>query len=415
MKNLLSFCFILILVSSCSQYSDESRKKNAKNAVIADSLTHQLNAIHQRRNFNGFAVAIVDTSGAVYQKGIGFSDVRKQKVYTTNTVQNIASISKTLIGISLMKAQEMELLNLDDPVNDYLPFEIENPLYPDEDITIRHLATHTSSIKDTDLYSDKSYILKDKLDSTQSNLEELSENFNPKENKIRIGEFLERYFSEDSDWYDKKPFLDTRPGELFEYTNVGATLAACVIEIAAEKPYSEFATEHIFEPLKMKSSGWDFDEVDYNSFSTLYSSLENVIPHYSLITYPDGGLITSINDLGLYLSELIRGYSGKGTLLTNESYHELFKYQLKPENFTEQDEEHPYNDEYNAGIFMGFSAKGYIGHSGGDPGVASLMMFNAESGVGRILFTNTNVNNQAGVDAFWGIWNTLGDYSEKLN
>jgi len=413
MNKLLIMCLIGLLAFSCSQVPKEA-VPNAKNKALADSLNQRLNTIHAQKNFNGFAVAIVDTTGAIYQNGIGFSDVEKQKAYASNTVQNIASISKTLIGISLMKAQEMELLKLDDPANNYLPFKVRNPYYRDQEITIRHLATHTSSITDTDVYSDKSYILKEALDSTQSNLEELSENFNPADTKITIAEFLEKYFSEEGEWYSEQAFLDKEPGELFEYTNVGATLAAYIIELAAKKPYSEFVEEHIFKPLKMESSGLDFKDVDYNNFSTLYSSLNNEIPHYSLITYPDGGLITSINDLSLYLAELIKGYSGKGTLISPESYNELFKYQLKAENFTEQNEDHPYNDEYNAGIFMGFSAKGYVGHSGGDPGVASLMMFDSKSKVGRILFTNTNINNKEAGDAFWAIWDVLGEYGEKM-
>ena len=42
-------------------------------------------------------------------------DVKGQKPYSENTVQNIGSISKTFIGIALLKAQELGMLNLDDP------------------------------------------------------------------------------------------------------------------------------------------------------------------------------------------------------------------------------------------------------------------------------------------------------------
>lgn len=51
--------------------------------------------------------------------------------------------------------------------------------------------------------------------------------------------------------------------------------------------------------------------------------------------------------------------------------------------------DHPYKDDYQIGIFIGFSAMENIGHTGGDPGVSSLMFFNAEDKTGRILLVNT--------------------------
>ncbi|MEL7123762.1 MAG: hypothetical protein AAFO07_30255 [Bacteroidota bacterium] len=77
----------------------------------------------------------------------------------------------------------------------------------------------------------------------------------------------------------------------------------------------------------------------------LYARKDTLLPFYSLITYPDGGLITSVNDLSKYLIELIRAHSGAGMLLTQESYKELFKTQLSDNNFEERDAENPYNDE----------------------------------------------------------------------
>lgn len=116
----------------------------------------------------------------------------------------------------------------------------------------------------------------------------------------------------------------------------------------------------------------------------------------------------------MYLSELIKGHSGGGTLLQKESYDELFKEQLPAGSFPERDEEDDYDDEYNTGIFMGFTPRGYIGHTGGDPGIATYMFFNPETKIGRILIINTSVSNSGGVDEFYSIWNTLGKYENKL-
>lgn len=410
-KIVLSLLGVLLLIS-CKQ------KQNSEHAipdhqVVKDSLTLEIKNLN-KNYFNGIGVAIVDSKGVLYEDGIGFADVKSKKPYTVNTIQPIASVSKTFIGISLLIAQEKGLLNLDDPINKYLPFKIQNPNFPNESITIRQLATHTSSIVDTENYMDRSYVLKDKQDSSRTNIKNIPQSFNASDTKIPLSEFLKNYLSKEGKWYNKNAFSKNKPGKLFEYSNVGASLAAYIIEIASKQCYSDFTTQYILKPLEMKNSGWNYSDVNFDNVSTLYSDTKSIIPYYSLITYPDGGFITSIADLGKYLSELIKGYSGNGTLLSQKSYKELFKKQLKAENFEERNTTNPYNDEYNTGIFIGFSAMDNIGHTGGDPGVSSLMFFNAKDKIGRILLVNTDIQNQEGVNAYYGIFNKLGAYSKKL-
>ena len=101
-----------------------------------DSLTTELSMLTGDNALVGFGVAIVNQDSILYAKGFGYSDRNTQTSYTINTVQPIASISKTLLGLSLMKAQEMKMLNLDDDINEYLPFKIINPHSLDERITI---------------------------------------------------------------------------------------------------------------------------------------------------------------------------------------------------------------------------------------------------------------------------------------
>lgn len=411
-KILLSILGILLIIS-CKEKSNIA-KDIIENQPINDSLANEINKLN-KNYFNGLGVAIVDSSGFLYKKGFGYADVKSKKKYTEKTLQPIASVSKTFIGLALLKAQEKGLLNIDDPINKYLPFKVQNPNFPDDDITIRQLATHTSSIIDTENYMTKSYILKDEIDSKLMKLENIPQSFNPKHTKIELSEFLENYLSTNGKWYDKNAFTEHKPSQFFEYTNVGATLAAYIIEIASNKSYSDFTTEYILKPLEMDNSGWNYQTVNFDNVSTLYSNIETEIPYYSLITYPDGGFITNINDLGKYLTELIKGYSGKGTIVTYESYKQLFEIQLSDENFAEKrDKTNPYDDEYNSGIFMGFSSFDNIGHTGGDPGVSTLMFFNQKNKIGRILFVNTNIQNQDGFNAYFRIMNKLDEYSSKL-
>ena len=50
----------------------------------------------------------------------------------------------------------------------HLPFRVYNPNYPKEEITRRHLATHTSTILDSDYYNEKAYILKEAIEVPDS-------------------------------------------------------------------------------------------------------------------------------------------------------------------------------------------------------------------------------------------------------
>ncbi len=412
MKNILLIFLGIFALLSCKLNKDSDRQ-TTNDQLIKDSLTSEI-ADLGKDFFNGLGVAIVDSAGVRYEKGIGFSDVNSKKPYTVHTVQPIASVSKTLIGIALMKAQEMELLNLDDPVNEFLPFKVENPSHPNDPITIRHLATHTSSILDNDNYESKSYVLRSKADSTGVKFENIPQNFNSSELKVSLSEYLKNYLSKEGEWYSENAFSKDLPGQMFEYTNVGASLAAYIIEVVSNQSYAEFTTEHILEPLGMNQSAWSYDDVDLDHASSLYSNQKTTIPLYSLISYPDGGLLTNVSDLAKYLVELINGYSGSGTLLRKESYAELFEIQLEDENFVDRDPNHPYDDEYNSGIFMGFSGTGNVGHTGGDPGVSTLMFFNSKDKIGRILLVNTNIENQEGVNAYYDIYNTLEKYAPKL-
>jgi hypothetical protein len=65
------------------------------------------------------------------------------------------------------------------------------------------------------------------------------------------------------------------------------------------------------------------------------------------------------------------------------------------------------------GVFMGMSSKRQIGHTGGDPGVVTLMFFNSETKIGKILFVNTGLKKE-GVKVAIDIWGKLEEYENKF-
>lgn len=412
-KYLLTALIPLILIS-CFTHTPTQQAIDQDD--LRDSLSAQINAYYQQNIFNGFAVSIVNEAGTLYQQTFGSADVAGNKKYTDNTVQPVASVSKTLVGIALLKAQELKKLHLDDPINQYLPFKVSNPHFPDTPITLRQLATHTSSIADNEFYLSKNYILKAGQQTPKAVIATEEEQvFNPTDSLITMSAFLENILNANGKWYRENAYLNYAPGTTYEYSNVATAVAALVLEKATGQSFQNFTHEYILKPLNMNHSGWTLEKIDENKLSRLYSNHDNVLPVYRLITYPDGGFTTSIDDLSKFLTELIRGYNGNGTLLTKESYQEYFRPQLTAEHFRSRNTQNPYNDSYNVGIFIGFGPTGYIGHTGGDPGVVSILFFHPESGLGRILLLNTNFSDKTGNDAFYGIWNLLETFQTKLH
>lgn len=418
MKKLTLVLFISTVFLSCNHDKKAKNIPLNENQIAKDALTRELDSIQKNGQINGFAVAMVNDNGVLYKKGFGYSNRETKEKYTENTIQHIASVSKTLIGIALMKAQEMGQLNLDDPIQDYLGFKVLNPNYPNEKITIRQLATHTSGINDTDeQYMERAWILIKNQDLTNISTDYPAQKLNPSEKDIPIETYLKGYLEKDGPYYQKENYINFRPGELYNYSNIGATLCALVIEKATSQPFDSFTKEHILKPLGMTSTGWSLEDVDIKKHSRLYRNDNTLLPFYTAITYPDGMLISSSSDMAKYLVELIRGYCGKGTLLSKESYKELFSEQLEEKNFESRNAGHPYNGDFSPAIFIGHSALGYIGHSGGDAGVGTWMYFDKKNKTGRYIVINTDMGNdeRAKELEYYAIWDKMNEYFDELN
>jgi len=356
-----------------------------------DSLTFELSKLTGDSAIVGFAVAILNQDSILYAKGFGLSDNENHTPYTIKTVQPIASISKTLIGLSLLKAQELKMLNLNDDINSYLPFKIVNPHHPDSIITIKHLANHSSSLRDTKHY-EKSYIFSTTIPKLQKNfpiglkrliVSRIVKGYNKNKEMPQL-EFLRNLYVPKGKWYSKKNFLKTPPGHDYSYCNNGAAIASIIIEQVSGMKYTDFVKLYILTPLRIKNSGWELRAYDKKDKSKLYFfGME--IPEYKLITLADGGFITCIEDFSKYMMAVIRGYNGEDNIINSASYNIMLKENLK-------------NDQ---GIFWcvkELDNDNYIGHTGGDPGINTIAIFDIRTNLGYICFSNTNTSSGEEID-----------------
>lgn len=320
-----------------------------------------------------------------------------------------------------MKLVETGKLNLDEKINDILPFEVVNPHFPDKKITVRHLVTHTAGLMDDfdpEEVGEADIILLEELkydnDTLQAFMNEEMAYYRLGKH-ISLKESLRKYLSKDGKWYSQSNFRNYPPGTKYEYSNIGADLAATIVELKSEMPFNEFTKTFIFEPLKMKNTGWFYSDIDSTMLSKIYRpdnwdkpniAIEH--PKYQYVGYTSGDLKSNTDDLSKYLIEMINGYSGKGKLLTASSYHILFNPQLTEAFFEKKRDESPLYDEYNIGIFWAVSSTGIRLHNGGSIGVYSFLYFNPETRSGAVGFSNMPDN------SFGEIRETVYKYETKI-
>jgi CubicO group peptidase (beta-lactamase class C family) len=339
-----------------------------------DTLEYEITKLFNKGHFHGLSVAIVSDTGFVYNQQFGYSDTEKKELYNNKTLQPIASISKLFIGVSLLKAQDLGYLNINDPINKYLPFKVYNPNHPEVEITIKQLTNHTSSIKGNKIDEAYTFIANDTIIQTNSYFKEHLHQPNYHQN---LETYLTKLLTPQSEYYNPKLFSKKAPGEKMNYSNIGSALCALIIERASNQDFHSFCQKHILDELGMTNSGWFAKDIDTNKLSILYHKKISV-PQYHMLCNPAGGFITSSTDLGKFLMELINGYSSKGKLLKPESYDLLFDKQNK-------------SMSNHHGVFAGIHPKhNNIGHLGGNVGVNTRLTFNTELNTGIIILINTD-------------------------
>jgi len=372
MKKILMFSILLSMVLCqhlFGQHSDPDkiRVENAIDSTIRLKM--------KEAGIVGVGAAVIVNKKVMWTKGYGYADLENRILFTPATVMNIASISKTFTGVCMMKAIEEGKISLDEDINTYLPFKIVNPNFPNEKITLRQLATHTSGLTDRmTFYTDSNY-------------------FYGGARPEPLGEFLKNYFLPGGKHYSKDNFLKSKPGTFRDYCNYGAALAGYIVELRTGKTLNQYARQNIFGPLKMTNSGWSMAEVNIKNHARLYrkeGGLIKQVPLYEEIDYPAGDVRTSVNELSRFFICLLNDGKYNGVkILKKQSVDEMLRFQFtesnKPENVIP--------DKLNSGIFWATKMGGTrIGHNGTDPGVRTFMLSDLKKEIGIILFFNTSLS-----------------------
>ena len=108
-------------------------------------------------NMVGSNVVFVNNAMEIETVCTGHSSLEKNILTNFDSIYRIASISKVIVAIGVLKLYEQGLVDLDEDISKYFGFKIRNPKYEDTPITLRMIMTQTSSIVDDGGYIDGIY------------------------------------------------------------------------------------------------------------------------------------------------------------------------------------------------------------------------------------------------------------------
>ena len=206
---------VLVILAGCGP-PERSSLENGPDQALLDTVFTAFGPMQVM----GAGTALVSGDSVVLVAGLGSAG--GDRPYTSATVQNIGSISKTFIGVAIMKAVELGLVDLDAPIQHHLPFPVHHPHFPEVPITLRHLATHTSGIRDTEAaYHHQTYVLRVPPSDPSWNDWSPLHPLDP-DDAVSMEQLLERALADHGEWRSDSSFTDHRPGTRFEYSNLQA-------------------------------------------------------------------------------------------------------------------------------------------------------------------------------------------------
>ncbi|MGV2871749.1 serine hydrolase [Colwellia sp. E150_009] len=334
-------------------------------------------------NIPGIAIAVIKDDKIVYQKSYGFANIAQEIEVSMDTPFNVGSISKTILATGIMQKVEQGAISLADELTTMnLSFDPNNPLNQNSGITLRHLVTHTSGIRDSDGYGCSYFVHESGVAFSRPFCDEdCPENATTDPTTF----FANDYFNENGRYVMDGIYNtdeDGLPDITHEYSNVASGLAGYAVEQKLNVDFANSMKQTIFMPLNMINTSWRYTQLSETNPKavqyTLDEDLEPIeVPEFSYPTFYDGDLNTSANDLAKFLITIINGGEYQGNRILNQ---ETVDTMLSSQTDV-------LNQRDVQGVFWYWNGA-FIGHGGGDPGTNALMQYNTVTKTGIIVLMN---------------------------
>jgi CubicO group peptidase (beta-lactamase class C family) len=297
-----------------------------------------------RQNIPGLSVAVVAEGQLRWSAGYGFADLENQVPARAETVYRLASISKPITAVAVMQLAEAGKLDLDAPVQKYVP-SFPQKQWP---VTSRQLLGHLGGVR---------HYKGSEIGSTRRYLRTLD--------TLAI-------FKDD-------PLLH-EPGTKYAYTTYGYNLLGAAVEGASGAAYLDYVREHIFKPAGMdRIRDDDAHAIIPNRAQGYRKNADGTLRNSDLADVsnkiPGGGFCSTVEDLARFAIAM--------------QGDRLLKPATRTEMWTRQKLRDGSETTYGLGWSLGVrKERREVSHGGGQPRVATYLYTLPDQRCAVVLMTN---------------------------
>jgi len=287
-------------------YKEELCMSSVNSGTFYDFMDWLKDKVH----YPGMQAGILHDGELVWKGNWGLASIEENKPVTDSTVFRLLSVSKTFVGTAMMKMVEDGLIDLNGDINDYLPFDVINPYYPQSIATPKMVLSHNASIADYCAGSgpecNKAEYLGDPL--------------------VSLHDYMESHFVPGGICYDDMSYYNEPPGTYCYYSNPGAALGGYIVESVAGMGFNEYCNDSIFGFLDMPTSRWYYSELDTTIVADMYDWNGSNYYNYgarSYVGYPLGELKSNATQLANFVKMYINHGNYNGINMLDSTTIEL--------------------------------------------------------------------------------------------
>jgi CubicO group peptidase (beta-lactamase class C family) len=205
-----------------------------------------------------------------------------------NTVFQVASLSKFVTAVGIMKLVELGKIDLDTPISKYLTrWKLPPSEFDNEQVTVRRLLSHTAGLTDGLGYS--GFENPAAVQTLEASLTKAADADAGVSGIVKVG------IQPNSDW---------------KYSGGGFTLLQLIVEETSGQSFDAFMKSNLFQPLNMDSSTYMWDDSLNNRLCDFFHSDKTVAPHLYYTSLAATSLYTSLSDLEVFFQLFLKGRDG---------------------------------------------------------------------------------------------------------
>jgi len=302
------FCYALfLLLVGLVLDAPASAGGPVKDAEIRDSLLPWIEAEVKAKNIPSLSIAVVEDQRVVFAASVGHADRDRKLAATPDTPYRVGSVSKPFTALLLMIFVELGLIDLDVPVQTYLP-EFQPTNKTGKKITLRQMVSHRSGLV-------REGPVGNYFDDSQPSIADTVKSLNQTE-------------------------LVYEPGTTTSYSNMALSVAGYVLEKTQKEPFEKLMQRKLLDPIGMTESGFlltpKLRKTLPKATMWTYQGREFPAPAFEFGILPAGNLYSSVNDMSKFLKFLFAGGKGpNGPILKRETLEKMYTIQFpeKEKNF----------------------------------------------------------------------------------